>query len=449
MVVYKQGSVVSTSYVASDTATSNQTVRSEVETSVQYDVQSSNGSASEGALTFGILVKRMIHFAREEIAKHKADSTSDDDAFRAFGTTYCPMPAKLTGLAASTNTVTLELGEKPHIKNVLFVFRVLTLALRRQRLREDEEAEARAGIGGIFEELPSGSGGPSFAEMQLIMARSQAAALIVETIAFTRYATLSSAVLTFGTELFFNGFRVCQDALLEFLTNGKASGHFFCRLEHMIVTITQARRDINALRSAAMDTGAADRDGIFLESRYFSSIAPPAVVVYELYRFLQLLCEGHYSPMQELLDDMGNTRAGLLSSSLQLLNEYVPTVDDIGQLRTEDGAVVYAILNFLVESVQGPCYKNQELLASLPIFWEIIDRIWRFSSNEWDIKKEKLHECIDIKRLLDSHGDKPLGFHAVKRVKTMAMILRCSLIEGRKPSRSDPVFKVLMMYNYR
>lgn len=428
--------------------------RSEIETVI------SGSDASSNSLAFCALIKRLIHFAREEIAKQKAEPSSDDDAFRSFGAAYCPLPAKLTKNSEADNS-SFEFGEKENAKNIHFILRALTSALR--RLREKEEAVEGKNIIGIrvgptgsatnTQKGGSFSANTSFADLQLIMARCHAPALIVDILAHTRYAVLTEAALVFGTELYANGNKYCQDTLLDHLDHSKSRSKFMCRLEYMITGLTSQRREVALFRrmtSLEGDTGSSDEVGDQEGSgQNMAQKAPPSRLIYELFRFLQLLCEGHYSRMQEILEVRSGVKTGLLTATVHLLNEYIPSMDDMHQLREEDGAVVYAILNFLVESVQGPCFINQEILASNVMFWEVIDRIWRFSSKRWDIKKEKLHVKVDIKDMLSINGNEPLGFRSLKVLKITAMILRCGLIEGRKPSLTDTVFKVFNAYDMR
>jgi hypothetical protein len=429
---------------------------SEIET-----VTSGSDSSSADSLAFGALVKRLIHFAREEIAKQKSQPASDDDGFGSFGTAYCPMPGKLTK-SSSEKKPSYEFGFKENAKNIHFILRALTAALRRLREREEAAAEGesiagfRVGSGRSPSKTLDGSAfvtNTSFADLQLIMARCHAPALIVDILAYSRYAVLTEAALVFGAELFANGNKFCQEILLDHLTHSKSRIKFFSRLEFMVMGLTSQRREVALLRRMAALEGEAgssdearDQEG---DMQHMARTAPPSRLIYELFRFLQLLCEGHYARMQEILEVRSGVRTGLLTAAVHLLNEYLPSTDDMHQLREEDGAVVFAILNFLVESVQGPCYINQEILAANVMFWEVIDRIWKFSSRRWDIKKEKLHMEVDVKSFLSIDGHEPMGFRSLKVLKKTAMILRCGLLEGRRPSHSDPVFKVFSSYEIR
>lgn len=398
-------------------------------------------------MTFSLFVKRFVQYSREEVEKLRIEVTSDDDAFREFGSLYCPLPAKLHDIPTESNSTVVEIREKENTKNLLFIVKALTFALKRQRELEDREAQQFAfGAAAAGTKITS-QGMMSFADMQLIMARNHAPALIVEMLAYTRYTKVVEAALIFGSEVFANGNQACQDALVLFLTYSKARPYLFANLGHIIDHFTASRKEVNVLRRAQSRRVARGQPGGKDQELRSLSLTPPPLLIYELYRFLQLLCEGHYAPLQEMMDMREGSEVGLLTASLNLLNEFI--AEDLHLMKEEDCAVAHSIMSFMVESTQGPCYRNQEALASQPIFWEVVDRIWRFSKcNRWDIKKEKLHKKIDLKTMLVD-GDGPICYRGEKMLKNMAMILRTSLTEGRKITRTDPVFKIMLNYSTR
>ena len=85
-----------------------------------------------------------------------------------------------------------------------------------------------------------------------------------------------------------------------------------------------------------------------------------------LLRLLQLCCEGHYLPMQDLMRTQPT-----LSKSADLLREVVDllqvTVKDeytVRQLTKDKLPLLIQCLDFLVEAVQGPCLLNQSRLSA-------------------------------------------------------------------------------------
>ena len=87
-----------------------------------------------------------------------------------------------------------------------------------------------------------------------------------------------------------------------------------------------------------------------------------------LWRMLQLMCEGHNHNSQELLRDQEATIDNRLNFNLvETANEYLEQIakdkTKLALLNTHTTHVLGMTLDFLIEVTQGPCSKNQELLA--------------------------------------------------------------------------------------
>ena len=83
--------------------------------------------------------------------------------------------------------------------------------------------------------------------------------------------------------------------------------------------------------------------------------------------FLRLWAEGHRRPMQELLREQPLNRrsVNLVAAAAELLDHWVPADEEAGlrALRDDELEHINLTLEFLVESVQGPCPGNQYCLA--------------------------------------------------------------------------------------
>ena len=83
-------------------------------------------------------------------------------------------------------------------------------------------------------------------------------------------------------------------------------------------------------------------------------------------RGLQLLCEGHYLPVQLLLREQPRTKfdVDLLQAAVGLVAELVPSQSSLGEMGQDGFDLVTLCVEFFVEALQGPCQPNQVLIAN-------------------------------------------------------------------------------------
>lgn len=112
-------------------------------------------------------------------------------------------------------------------------------------------------------------------------------------------------------------------------------------------------------------------------------------------RFLQLFCEGHYKPNQDILREQPHNH-----SSINLLESFVEYFKCLSLLpcRTSTLAGI-TVANLILEIIQGPCEKNQEYLVLNTELIETLNRVLRakvirdcVAEEEVELKKT----CIDI-----------------------------------------------------
>lgn len=90
-------------------------------------------------------------------------------------------------------------------------------------------------------------------------------------------------------------------------------------------------------------------------------------------RFLQLMCEGHYEPNQDILREQPNAR-----SSVNLMDKFVEFLEVVSkkQCRASTKAAA-ALTDTILEVIQGPCRGNQEHFALSTQLIEILNRMMR------------------------------------------------------------------------
>jgi hypothetical protein len=431
-------------------------------------------------ITFSALARRFISFCREDIVKMK--DGNEGSQFAALVEIFNPTHPKMKQIRRDTNAIIFDNHEC--IQNVLFVLRVLTEIL--QQKKNEEETKQQCQEGHVMMRSGSGGGGnrgtgggeggglESFEDVQIMMTRNSSCSLIVEIIASSPFFLLKRQALLFGIELFWNGNLESQQSLLGYLRKHNCV-NFFRSIFEQLQELTRYRRELNFHRKRRRiyaenrdelfgDEPTAAADTMLMMEPSMEGDCGSLVMLVDVYRFIQLMCEGHNIQIQMLLEDQSSLYSsqvqstqiysiqksyGLLSQTVSLLNEFIPTKDDtqgVTEITNEDARAIKAMLDFLTEAVQGPCHFNQEILASNPLFVDVVDRIWHATGLPPG-KQEKLHQ--NPPPYSEEEKDLPIGYFTMKILKTTAVTLRLSLLEGRKLSTTDIVVQMFTQHDYR
>ncbi len=148
-----------------------------------------------------------------------------------------------------------------------------------------------------------------------------------------------------------------------------------------------------------------------------------------LIRMLQLMCEGHYKPNQDIMREQPNnaTTVNLLDDFV----EYLKVLDGI-KCRTSSAAE-QAVMDVVLEVIQGPCEKNQDHFALQTELLETLNRRLRGrvvvdcdEDEESGVKKT----AIDIfQGLLEGQGRRPAVYDRVLSVIHLDVIQMMSSAE--------------------
>jgi hypothetical protein len=106
---------------------------------------------------------------------------------------------------------------------------------------------------------------------------------------------------------------------------------------------------------------------------------------------------------------------------------------DISHVNRAELFVSWRAIDFLIEAVQGPCVKNQDILIGHERF---VSTLARWSSSKVSIEASALAQygtgSLNMTvRANDSSLFNSVDFFALKVMKNKCLILRCSLLEGR------------------
>ena len=129
------------------------------------------------------------------------------------------------------------------------------------------------------------------------------------------------------------------------------------------------------------------------EQQHLDQIKQHCQSLCQYFSVLQLFCEGHFKPLQNLLREQNtetnaqqvnfyHTGVILYGSLIQFLNE-----------NTKD--LILQVLDFLIEAVQGPNKQNQEFLFKSKFFEFFKDYIVDYSDNEEIFRNEEKSNLIE------------------------------------------------------
>ena len=164
-----------------------------------------------------------------------------------------------------------------------------------------------------------------------------------------------------------------------------------------------------------------------------------------LVRMLQLMCEGHYKPNQDIMREQPNNRI-----SVNLLDDFVQYLQilDENKCRTSTAAA-NAVTATVLEVIQGPCELNQDYFALSTELLETLNRRMRHhvigdcvEDEENEIKKT----AIDIfQGLLEGQGRRPAIYDRVLSVIHLDVIKMITIAEPAEGEEESETFGELKM----
>ena len=128
-----------------------------------------------------------------------------------------------------------------------------------------------------------------------------------------------------------------------------------------------------------------------------------------------------------------------MTSSALLFEQILPINVDVSCLQRSEALVAFSALDFFIESVQGPCMKNQEILAGHERF---VCSLGRWSSSKLDIQARPFLEFVSNQStFMVSHQSAsmsvPVDFFLLKLIKNKCLLLRLGFLEGRTSQDSS------------
>ncbi|KAM4600943.1 ryanodine receptor 3 [Polymixia lowei] len=277
---------------------------------------------------------------------------------------------------------------------------------------EDEEEEEEEGKEKMFEEKEMEKQKILYQQARL-HARG-AAEMVLQMISASKghLGPMVTCTLKLGISILNGGNVQVQQKMLDYLKE-KRDASFFKSLSGLMMSCSVL--DLNAFERQNKAEGL----GMVTEEGSSSKVLQNDDFTKDLFRFLQLLCEGHNGDFQNFLrTQTGNTTTvNIIISTVDYLLRLQESIsdfywyysgkdviDEIGQINFSRAlAVAKQIFNSLTEYIQGPCIGNQQSLAHSRLWDAVVGFLHVFANMQMKLSQdssqiELLKELMDLQK---------------------------------------------------
>ena len=211
-----------------------------------------------------------------------------------------------------------------------------------------------------------------YLEIQNLVGKAGAADLAVSLISGNVSEIIVSKGFHLGIELLNGGNRYIQDMMYQSLVESKAGTTFFkevdLRIQNAMDKVKIVRwytKMIEENRMESQSTSIASAQLSGSRSQVVLHEDPDSPSTSNIFRFCQLLAEGHNMKTQTLLLRQENVSQSysIVHRGANYLALMAKTDRYLEELETKDCDIFIKCWDFLIEVVQGPCHANQEVLA--------------------------------------------------------------------------------------
>ncbi|XP_076849219.1 ryanodine receptor 3 isoform X1 [Brachyhypopomus gauderio] len=233
-----------------------------------------------------------------------------------------------------------------------------------------------------------------------------------------RLGPMVTCTLKLGISILNGGNVAVQQKMLDYLKEKRDAG-FFKSLSGLMQSCSVL--DLNAFerQKKAESLGMVTEEGSVNVSERGSKVLQNDEFTKDLFRFLQLLCEGHNNDFQNFLrTQTGNTTTvNIIISTVDYLLRLQESIsdfywyysgkdvmDDHGQLNFSKAlTVAKQIFNSLTEYIQGPCIGNQQSLAHSRLWDAVVGFLHVFANMQMKLSQdssqiELLKELLDLQK---------------------------------------------------
>ncbi|XP_077395752.1 ryanodine receptor 3-like isoform X3 [Festucalex cinctus] len=247
-----------------------------------------------------------------------------------------------------------------------------------------------------------------------------AAEMVLQMIAASkgRLDAMVTFTLKLGISILNGGNILVQQKMLDYLKEKRDVG-FFKSLSGLMMSCSVL--DLNAFerQNKAEGLGMVTEEGSINVSERGSKVLQNDEFTKDLFRFLQLLCEGHNNDFQNFLrTQTGNTTTvNIIISTVDYLLRLQESIsdfywyysgkdiiDEAGQRNFSRAlAVAKQVFNSLTEYIQGPCIGNQQSLAHSRLWDAVVGFLHVFANMQMKLSQdssqiELLKELLDLQK---------------------------------------------------
>ncbi|KAK7901892.1 hypothetical protein WMY93_018661 [Mugilogobius chulae] len=225
-----------------------------------------------------------------------------------------------------------------------------------------------------------------------------ASEMVLQTISGSKgqVGSLIGLTLKLGIALLNGGNAVVQQRMLEYLKT-KQDVDFFQSMAQLMRTCSVL--DLNAFERQNKAEGL----GMVMDERTVGIAIPDNALTCDLFRFLQLLCEGHNSDFQNYLRTQtgNNMTVNIIISTVDYLLRVQESISDFYWYYS--GKDVIDVFNTLTEYIQGPCTGNQQSLAHSRLWDAVVGFLHVFAHMQIKLSQdsrqiELLKEFMDLQK---------------------------------------------------
>ncbi|KAF7205127.1 transcript variant X1, partial [Nothobranchius furzeri] len=247
-----------------------------------------------------------------------------------------------------------------------------------------------------------------------------AAEMVLQTISASKgeMGSMVASTLKLGIAILNGGNSTVQQKMLDYLKDKKDVG-FFQSLAGLMQSCSVL--DLNAFerQNKAEGLGMVTEEGSGKSNLFSEKVLQDDEFTCDLFRFLQLLCEGHNSDFQNYLRTQtgNNTTVNIIISTVDYLLRVQESISDFywyysgkdvideqGQ-RNFSKAIKVAkqVFNTLTEYIQGPCTGNQQSLAHSRLWDAVVGFLHVFAHMQMKLSQdssqiELLKELMDLQK---------------------------------------------------
>ncbi|CAO2626134.1 Ryanodine receptor 1 [Lemmus lemmus] len=230
--------------------------------------------------------------------------------------------------------------------------------------------------------------------------------------------SMVSSTLKLGISILNGGNAEVQQKMLDYLKDKKEVG-FFQSIQALMQTCSVL--DLNAFerQNKAEGLGMVNEDGTVINRQNGEKVMADDEFTQDLFRFLQLLCEGHNNDFQNYLrTQTGNTTTiNIIICTVDYLLRLQESISDFywyysgKDVIDEQGkrnfskamSVAKQVFNSLTEYIQGPCTGNQQSLAHSRLWDAVVGFLHVFAHMMMKLAQdssqiELLKELLDLQK---------------------------------------------------